>query len=277
MLKSTINLPMKKIFLCLLSLFPVYYVCAGTQIKLEHTFSGIADWQGENYAEHDLFPAGCYYVTETTGTTYTVKIFNPDYSVHTDTTYQFVPPAGYIIARVSMSRRIFNADTNLEFLVTFRETDINFGDTHENTLLFDENGTVLKDFGYANMIFTNPQLHLHNGNLRLRVVKRYFVNNEFESKTEIYSVPGTPAADYALKSADARSAYPNPAATSIVLPYKLQQGEKTLMSILNLNGQLIEFKQIDYLFDKILLDVSGYNKGPYLYKVNGESKIFIVN
>jgi len=71
--------------------------------------------------------------------------------------------------------------------------------------------------------------------------------------------------------------YPNPANTTITLPYQLKQGEKSAMHIYNINGQLVETKQVDYVFDKILLNVSSYASGTYFYEVNGVSNKFIVN
>ncbi len=46
------------------------------------------------------------------------------------------------------------------------------------------------------------------------------------------------------------------------------------MNIYGINVELIESKRIDSVFDKILLDVSGYAKGTYLYEVNGASNRF---
>ena len=48
------------------------------------------------------------------------------------------------------------------------------------------------------------------------------------------------------------------------------------MNIFNINGQLIESKKIGYDFDKILLDVSGYAKGMYIYEVKNVSNKFVV-
>ena len=51
----------------------------------------------------------------------------------------------------------------------------------------------------------------------------------------------------------------------------------SIMNIFNTKGQLIEAKQIDFSFDKILLNISNYSKGVYLYEVNGISKRFVVD
>jgi hypothetical protein len=64
---------------------------------------------------------------------------------------------------------------------------------------------------------------------------------------------------------------------TISLPYKLQQGETSVMRILNTNGQLIETKNIGSDFEQIQLNVSNYRKGMYIYEVNGVSQRFVVN
>ncbi|MDR1678374.1 MAG: T9SS type A sorting domain-containing protein [Prevotellaceae bacterium] len=71
--------------------------------------------------------------------------------------------------------------------------------------------------------------------------------------------------------------YPNPANTIVTLPYKLAQGKTSVMNIYSTSGQLIESKQIDSVFDRILLNVSGYAKGIYLYEANDVSNRFFTN
>jgi hypothetical protein len=116
-------------------------------------------------------------------------------------------------------------------------------------------------------------------------VSLFKVNNQFKlsmynydnNTTEIYSLPGTMANVVPQIGGNIfQSPYPNPANSTITLPYQLKQGEISTMRIYNMDGQLIETKQIDSAFDKILLNVSNYRRGMYIYEVNGESKRFIV-
>jgi hypothetical protein len=71
-------------------------------------------------------------------------------------------------------------------------------------------------------------------------------------------------------------AYPNPAKTTIYLPYQLKLGETSVMHIYNAYGQLIETKKIDATFNTILLNVSNYSKGVYIFEVNGAGNKFVV-
>ena len=81
-----------------------------------------------------------------------------------------------------------------------------------------------------------------------------------------------------LKISNVQTAYPNPTRITINLPYVLDKGQTTMMRrIYKTNGQLMEQKQIDSAFDKILLNVNSYQPGIYLYEYNGVSNKFIVN
>ena len=139
---------------------------------------------------------------------------------------------------------------------------------------------MLKDFGhiYSGGTFYVPTFHMiSNGKYRLSIV-RTKNTSPITYETEIYSLPGNPPSDISSpRVISYQSPFPNPANSIITLPYQLRQGEMSVMHIFNLNGQLIEKKQVDSIFDKILLNVSNYVKGTYLYEVNGVSKKFIVD
>lgn len=92
----------------------------------------------------------------------------------------------------------------------------------------------------------------------------YYALSDYQVETSVKTV-----------SLPASVAYPNPAGETITLPYKLAQGT-SVMNIYSIDGQLIESRQIDSLSGGILLNVSGYAPGIYLYEANGESNRFIV-
>ncbi len=127
----------------------------------------------------------------------------------------------------------------------------------------------------------SPTIHRISSNeYRLSLVHYIYdtqVQGSLRFKTEIYSLPGVGTNVRSAQAEKVSSPYPNPAKTTVTLPYQLKQGETSTMNIYSINGQLIESKQIDSVFNKILLNVSGYAKGAYLYEVNGVSNRFIVN
>ncbi len=246
------------------------------QINLEHTFDGNVSWGGRYYIEQDLYPQDNYSVRIVNGNSYVLKIYNADYSLQSNNTYNFTPPTGYVINTVSISRKIFNTDDNYEFEVTYHNTSVN-DNTRTKIILYNQSGSIIKDFGSAHYAHFES-LHVANNQYRLKVLKQYYDGSNITHKSEIYSVPGTPPSGVSNhKVSQIEPPYPNPANSIITLPYQLKEGEMSVMRIFNMNGQLIETKQVDYVFDKILLNVSGYAKGIYIYEINGVSNRFIVH
>jgi hypothetical protein len=138
--------------------------------------------------------------------------------------------------------------------------------------IYNEDGVIIKDFGER--MYGDGFIFKINEQYKLFLYER---DDHDIYATEIYSLPGT-MLNVAPQMGNNifQPPYPNPANSTITLPYQLKQGEISTMRIYNMNGQLIETKQIDSAFDKILLNVSNYRRGIYLYEVNGESKRFIV-
>lgn len=252
------------------------------QITLEHTFEGYAGWMGDYYSEQYAFPEDCYFTTKLVSNSYQVKIYNANYSMISNNTYYFSPPDGYQIYMISTSLKLFNTDNYYEFLVTYQKIDfVNYDNTRQKAILYDQSGNIIKDFGTANSVSVQSYLQVVNNQLRLSVHKSFWDGTTtIISQTEIYSVPGVPPVDVANKKTNQyqyQHPYPNPVSSVITLPYQINQGEISLLNIYNINGQLIETKQIDFMFDKIFLNVSNYTKGTYFYEVDGVSKKFIVD
>ena len=248
-----------KFFLIILAFVGLsFYVKA--QINLEQTFNGEIHYQ--NYLDVELF---------SDVTTNQIKLYNTDYSWYK--TVNITLPTNYYLSSVSnFSKKLFNDDNKIEFTVIFCKYEA--GSNDFKIKLYNEDGTMLKDFGdhsstiTTNVITINKQYKL--------IIRRHGVN----ASTEIYSLPGIPPIPPVGVSNQTSNEYqppfPNPANAIITLPYQLKQGEMSVMNIYNSNGQLIETKQIGSDFDKILLNVSGYTKGMYVYEVNGVSNKFVV-
>jgi len=239
------------------------------QINLEHTFDAYVSTYGGFFLPPSL---ECY--TYFNSETKQMRVYNEDYSLYKS--ISFTPPASYSTSGMSVLKNIFTTDGKLTFLVTFTNPDMINTNSWNALRLYDENGTLLKDFGYAYLFTSN--IHVtSNKKYRLALI-RYKATNPSTHTTEIYSLPGTPPVGVVEQKVNANlPPYPNPTNTVITLPYQLSQGEMSVMRIFNINGQLIETKQIDYVFDKILLNVSSYAKGIYFYEVNGISNRFIVD
>jgi hypothetical protein len=252
---------------------------SNAQITLEHTFTNESvKCTGLGYYAA-AWPENSYYSTEVVNNSCKLKVYNSDYSINTNQTCTFTLPAGYKAQSATASQKIFNEDDNYEFVVTFNKTNsVGRDNESQKTILYDKNGNILKDFGTGYMMAVYSSLYIINNHYKLLVYRYlYDAENNLLTSTEIYSVPGTVSAG--VRSANASNSllpYPNPANTTITLPYNLKQDETSVMHILDISGKLIETKQIDSVFDKILLNVSTYAKGIYIYEVNGISSRFIV-
>lgn len=279
----------KKVFCCISLAFGLSFVqMSQAQITLEHTFLnervnfniGLPNGQPNYFMDEVIYPESSFYFSEVLGNSYHIKIYNPDYSLHSNLTYNFTPPAGYKVAAVFPSKNLYNTDDNYEFVVTFiKTTYVSYDNEYYKVILYDINGNVIKDFGLGNSLSVNSYFYIINNQYKLIVYRTVYDANHISiTQSEIYSVPGTPPST-ALKSATISTlqAYPNPANTIVTLPYQLKQGETSVMRIYNMDGQLIESKQLDSVFDKILLNVSGYPKGVYVFEVKGVSSRFVVN
>ncbi len=282
---------MKKLFTILLSImtFGIAHKTYG-QINLIHTFennvgftSGLIDGEVNIFSESYPYPIGTYHFTEVDAenNTYTVRIYNGNFTLQSNKTYYLSAPEGYSLSSAYPTRKLFNSDDKYEFLVSLRKKDYTSYDNESQRLILeDENGGVIKDFGTAYSISPYYFIHVVNNQRRYMITKSvYDENKESKTTTEIYSVPGSGIPSGRIdQSAEYRTPpYPNPTNYTIFLPYLLKSGDFAIMNIYSINGQLIEQKQIGYDFDKIELDVSAFPKGIYLYEVNGQSNKFVVD
>ena len=240
------------------------------QIALEHTFSTYYTTNPVMFYEN----VNLYLWYDN----HQIKLYNPDYSLYKTITVS-LPGNNYsYVGEVLLPNTVYSTNGKIGFVVIFYdEFDI---DGHQSELIgariYDEDATLLIDLGTSENIFRGISIYKVNNN-------QYRFSITRDGVTEIYSLPVKPSTvsigdNVAISgNYNVQQPYPNPAKTAISLPYQLKQGETSVMHIYNNNGQLMETKQIDYVFDKILLNVSGYAKGIYFYEVNGVSNRFIVN
>lgn len=253
---------MKQLFLILGFLFFTFSINA--QIDLEHTFSTNTsiNWFQTN-------TKGTMYFEDPDTISNQLKIYNEDYSLYKTVT---IPrPIGYNIIIRNISEQLFNSDSSIEFSCSFAR----YSPTAiTKIVIYDENATVIKDFGTYNFNVYPGLTDYNGGKTKLIIINNYSRPRIFE----IYSLSGTmPSNVSELKMSNAQPPFPNPAKSIINLPYVLDKEQTTIMRIYKMNGQLIEQKQIDSTFDRIQLNVASYESGIYIYEYNGISKKFTVN
>jgi hypothetical protein len=154
------------------------------QINLEHTFQGYVT---ANYPY--VNPIINCYTDQYPGSSNQVKLYNEDYSLYKAITV--TPPANYAISFVQIySKNIVTTDNKMTFFVVFVKASA-ADNTRSILKLYDENGTLVRDFGYA-YTFSLAGIHeTPGGKYRLSVL-RYKYSTEITYETEIYSLPGVP-------------------------------------------------------------------------------------
>jgi len=202
----------------------------------------------------------------------TVNLYNEDHSVYKS--INIMPPYGYDYSDINFySQKLFNDDDEIEFLVTYYNNNV---DKNKISMckLYNENGSILEDFGYAYYIL--PSLYTIDNLYKMRLEKRFYnaEGNRYYYSTEVYSLPGS---GYSLSSNGVQVQNVNTNNNNIVaLPYYLESGDKTEMMIYDANNKLVEKKEIDSTFDRVLLNVADYQAGTYYYSVDDSNHKFIV-
>lgn len=165
-----------------------------------------------------------------------------------------------------VTTKFFNNDEKIEFIYTY--SDMNY--ITYIYKLSNENGENLFDFGNevpSNNYTTKNGDFIFTTSSQVDNVRytNFYSTQKNQTQTKPLSL---------IKRLE--QPYPNPAAQTINLPYQLNPGERADMQIYDVNGKLVATKRIDAAFDKIVLNVSGYEKGMYVYKYNGKSAKFVV-
>lgn len=241
------------------------------QITLEHSSTSTSIMSSFKTSSSGIM---FYNITDTISNQ--LKIYNEDFSLYK--TIKIPRPAGYTTTISSISDKLFNSNNSIEFICIFQRIYATTTGAWyvSKIIIYDENLTVLKDFGiYNNYILPSV---ISEGSVSKLLFLSWYPNSNSQYVNEIYTLPGSLPNNIAeLKLSDIKSAFPNPAKTIITLPYVLENEQTSTIRIYKLNGQLVDSKQIDSNFDKILLNVESYQPGIYIYEYNGMSKKFIVN
>jgi len=171
-----------------------------------------------------------------------------------------------------LSTNTFNSDNFMEFILNLGFDDVN-ANTVFHPILYGEDGNVIYDFGVERII--NLQT---NSNNEIKLLTATGSTNTNDLTVKVYGFNTQIPSDAKVLKVESYSQlpFPNPAAQTINLPYQLNSGEQTDMQIYDVNGKLVATKRIDATFDKIVLNVSSYEKGMYVYKYNGKSAKFVV-
>lgn len=225
------------------------------QINLEHTYSLSAT--NSTLTTIQLANSGYKFVLNEPSLNQ-VKLYNTNHSLWKTITIPTIP--GFTLSNVMhISENLFNLDAQVECVAYYY--NISTTPAQYYTKIINENGTVIKDFPDkipAGVVATASNTFK-------------FIVSDANLIREVYSLPGTSSnlGVFDNEETSVGFSYPNPASQFITLPYHLNGTNTGIMTIYNLTGQVIESFDVDTTFDSILLDVSNYPSGMYLYGIEG--------
>jgi len=170
---------MKKLTFILIAISLLFFSqTANAQINLEHTFDGSVQYSAD-------LPR-CNYYIQLSG--FQVKLYSDEnYSLYKSVTV--TPPTNYTILGVyNPCQNVFTTDNKVTFFVICYNNSASGTNQFCTMRLYNEDGTIVRDFGYSSS-FLFPYIHrTSNNKYRLYVNRTTSTSN----KTEIYSLPGTP-------------------------------------------------------------------------------------
>lgn len=260
---------MKKIILFLFSFAVVSTSFA--QLTLIHTFPSCTYFYvsgNTNYLGEDLNR----YVIRNENS---IQIYNPDFSL--EKTVNATLPSGYTLQTVSLSKHLYNTDNSYEIFITAVNSSVFSTQQYNNysyAAILNENGSILHNFGYT-YVFSGSFYRIA-GQLRFVLGKQLYGDVYSTYNVEVYSCSGNYSGIAPTEPSNMLLPYPNPASSIVNLPYEIPQGTTAEMRIFNLDGQLVDVKQLGSHFNNIQLNVDNYTAGIYFYEYNGNKGKFIV-
>lgn len=261
---------MKKFFLFLFSFAVVSMSFA--QLTLIHTFPSCGYFYTYGDANNLVESLNRYVIKNDNS----IQIYKPDFSL--EKTVNVNLPSGYVLSSISVSKHLYNTDNSYEIYISSTSATALSNQQYNSyyyCAIIDENGSVLHNFG--NAYFASGSFIHIGGQLRFYFMKRMYDGTSYPPYiTEVYSCSGNYAGVASNEPANILPPYPNPATSIVNLPYEIPQGTTSEMKIFNLNGQLIEVKQLGSHFNNIQLNVDHYAAGIYIYEYNGNKGKFIV-
>lgn len=262
-------------------------ICGGlsfAQVTLLHTFGPDEHFNLENASayENTLSFGGAIYepldyyfcTTSYTSIPFTWRIYNSSFQLVKEITLPSSITNGYApdMGVTILGKHLINTDEKIEFFVQLPYTTSQDDYEHPHSYIINEDGEIVYDFGIDNYVwFWSGGIHKVGNQLRAIA--------ESNNGIQIYSLGGNYNPSTMVTYPQpivSPNPYPNPSRNTISLPYMLQPGETSQLRVFNMNGQLLETFNIGSDFDKVLLNVSGYPKGTYIYTYNGISKKFVV-
>jgi hypothetical protein len=213
--------------------------------------------------------ANKYYTYTPNGNT--IFIYNWNGSLYK--TIIITPPSGYTVYYVyCLSKKVINNDEKLEMCVFFHSSTVD--NSYSKMWLINEDGTKLNDFGNAASFSANYDVY--NGEKHL-IIKKTLINPTSYT-TVIYSCSGSGSVSIAQpNNTELGAAFPNPTSSMVTLPYHLSSSNNTAkMHIYDMSGKLVKTISVGPHFSEVMVDVSSFPSGMYIYECEGKTSKFVV-
>jgi len=237
---------------------------APAQINLEHDYPasvGLTKLSLSGYK---------YFLMDVTNNVCT--LYNMDHSLW-KTIALTVPSGMYLYDVKFVSETLFNSDSKVELAYIYYSYDATLQYYTYYTRIINENGNELLSIpGCAYLEIKEP---VGFGTKMLAYVYDYSITL-WTVNTQVFSLPGTLAGedDAPISGKDDRHAFPNPAGSSVTIPFQLPEGTRSgEILLMNQSGQLIRTYRIDCTFHDLQISLAGFPRGIYLYQVKTDREV----
>ena len=195
------------------------------------------------------------------------RIYNTDHSLFR-TINCYVPSGFYLYDIKFISEKLFDLDAGIELLCTFYKYNSASAYYEYDSKIINEDGSQMTFIDGALYNFVN-QIDENT----YKLFSYCYDFSVFPEKvwTNIYNLPGTIVSAFYLneKSPDILlNAFPNPATNSLKVAYTLPENvTQGTMHLIDNQGKQVEQFIVDNHTDHLMLDVSRFQSGVYLYFV----------
>ncbi|MHB0756985.1 T9SS type A sorting domain-containing protein [Polaribacter sp. M15] len=196
-----------------------------------------------------------------------VNIYNSSHNIYKTVSINL--ESGYEMRELYLpTDKLFNSNSKIEFIIFSVQTDSPY---QPSLRLFDEDGTLLFDFGNSRGIelFKTP-------NDSYKLITAQSTSNEKEISYKVYSLSGTLSVSQEnLFNKQKIIGFPNPSSKTISITNPLKNNVNDKIKVYDINGRKVLEKTIVGNGENIELDISLLSKGIYNYRIRELGNKFV--
>ena len=243
----------------------LYMSTASAQIRLEYSYDYSGTYTSLKYSGDKLFimdvPAS------------QCRIYNMDHSLW-KTIHLPVPANNYLYDIKYVSEGLFTNDEHLALAYVYYSYNA-------STQVYSYNAKIISESGQE-LLSIPGCLYLDVHDMKQQGFKLLAYSYNFNVwpetvKTLVYSLPGqlaTKANSPEIIRAMASPAFPNPASSFLILPYKLPDGNSEgLLTLSDMQGHAVRTFRVDSHFEHLRIDVRSLPAGTYVHSLTSGGQI----